>query len=597
MATSSTSEAEPKPKKIVTIHRFQIGVNVIVQSLVVLGIVLMINYLSFRHFKRWDFSRDQKYALSSQTVNVLKNLQKPVKAIIFFSSAAEIAPDVNNLLREYEYASNGKFKTEIVDPFRSLTRAQELQAKYKFGANENILILDVDGKSKFVNAQDMADVEMPDQMAMMMGQAQPHIKDFKGEQAITSALIELTEGKANKVYYVVGDGEPDLQSKDLGDFSESLKRQNIQVSPLTLLNVSAIPDDARAIIINGPKSDLSDVPMKLLGDFWEKKGRIFILLNPFAKTPHLTDWLEPPQGIVPQEDRIIRTGKFLQMDQNGSPQLTTGVISNPAFVVLNSHTSITKDLEGREQATARAHAIAQGRQSSRDHCQAKHRPDPPVGEGFWGATDYSGGEGKQVFFDPKRDHMGPLNIAIAVEKGGVEDQRVKMDSSRLVVVGNAEFLGNNAYRTLRRRHRRYHGQRSQLAARSRGDRRHPSEGKEDAHHQPGRKTTPANRHRGHGSHPRDCRPVRSPGLVAAPRLVLLFAPFCHETEKHAHSPRHRGGRDLTRSSTSSKASNPRPRRPPSRPDGLSISTAIKSPGSRSRIPTRRSSWIRRTGSG
>jgi ABC-type uncharacterized transport system involved in gliding motility auxiliary subunit len=187
MANSSSSEAEPKPKKIVTIHRFQIGLNVIIQAVVIVGIVLMLNYMSFRHFKRFDFSRDRKYALSSQTLNVLRNLQKPVSAIVFFSSAAEIAPDVTNLLREFEYASNGKFKTEVVDPFRSLTRAQELQAKYKFGANENILILDVGGKSKFVNAQDMADVEMPDQMAMMTGQTQPRIKDYKGEQAITSA--------------------------------------------------------------------------------------------------------------------------------------------------------------------------------------------------------------------------------------------------------------------------------------------------------------------------------------------------------------------------------------------------------------------------
>jgi ABC-type uncharacterized transport system involved in gliding motility auxiliary subunit len=42
--------------------------------------------------------------------------------------------------------------------------------------------------------------------------------------------------------------------------------------------------------------------------------------------------------------------------------------------------------------------------------------------------------------------MGPLNIAVAVEKGGVEDQRVKMDSSRMVAVGNGEMLSNNAYR-------------------------------------------------------------------------------------------------------------------------------------------------------
>src|SRR5271169_5691222 len=144
MDTSSVTEDAPKvATKVVKIHRFQIGLNVLVQALVITAIVVMFNYMSFRHFKRWDFSRDKKYALSSQTKSLLKNLQKPVKAVVFFSSAAEIAPDVNSLLREYEFASDGKFKTEVVDPFRSFTRAQELQTQYKFGANENIVILDI----------------------------------------------------------------------------------------------------------------------------------------------------------------------------------------------------------------------------------------------------------------------------------------------------------------------------------------------------------------------------------------------------------------------------------------------------------------------
>jgi hypothetical protein len=430
---------------VVKIHRFTIGLNVVVQTIVITGIILMLNYMSFRHFKRWDFSRDQKYALASQTKNLLKNLQKPVKAVVFFSSAAEIAPDVNNLLREYEYASNGKFKTEVVDPFRSLTRAQELQAKYKFGANENILILDIDGKSKFVNAADMADFDMPDQMSMMMGQTQPKLKDFKGEQAITSALLELTEGKPNKVYYVEGDGEPALNTPDMKVFNENLKRQNIQIAPLTLLNVSSIPEDARSIVLCGPKHDLSELEMKLLSDFWDKKGRIFVLLNPFAETPHLTAWLNG-QGIVPQNDRIIRTGTFLKMD-DGQPKLTTGVISNPTFVVLDTHTNLTKDVEGLTKQMLGTTESLRTDQAQETINKLHIIPMIQSGEGFWGTTDLNAGsDDKQVFFDPKKDHMGPLTIGAAVEKGGVEDQRVKMDSSRLFVLGNADFLGNNAYR-------------------------------------------------------------------------------------------------------------------------------------------------------
>jgi hypothetical protein len=445
MAQQSSPDSQPKVFKI---QRFQIGLNVLIQVLVFAGIVAMLNYLSFRHFKRWDFSRDRKYALSSQTKSLLGSLKKPVKAVIFFSGGTEIGPDVNALLREYEFASDKKFNTEIVDPYRSFTRASELSAKYKFGANENIVILDYDGRSKFVNATDMADYEQPDQMAMMMGQAQPKLKAFKGEQAVTSALLELTEGKPNKVYYVSGHGEPDLNGQDLKIFNEGLKRQNIQIAPLNLLNVNSVPEDARAVIICGPKYDLSELEIKLLSDFWDqKKGRLFVLLNPYAKTQRLADWLKF-QGIIPQEDRVVRTGKFLSMDQtSGNPELKTGTISQAGFVVQDSGTSITpKDLVAASKQLLGVTESLTTDRTKETTAKMKFIPFLQSAEGFWGETDPVESEERPAFFDPNKDHMGPLTIGLAAEKGGVADRRVKVETSRLVVIGNSEMLNNNAYR-------------------------------------------------------------------------------------------------------------------------------------------------------
>jgi len=61
-----------KPKKI---HRFQIGLNVVVQIGLLIFLALMVNYLGFEHYRRWDFSRDQKYALSDKTKRMLDSLK------------------------------------------------------------------------------------------------------------------------------------------------------------------------------------------------------------------------------------------------------------------------------------------------------------------------------------------------------------------------------------------------------------------------------------------------------------------------------------------------------------------------------------------
>ncbi len=442
---ASSPDSAPK---IVRIQRFQIGLNVLLQVIVFAGIIAMLNYLSFRHFKRWDLSRDQKYALSTQTRSLLANLQKPVKAVIFFSSATDIAPDVTALVREYEFASKGKFDTEIVDPYKNITRATELAAKYKIRENDNILILDYDGRNKFVNAADMGDYEQPDQMEMLMGRSQPRLKGFKGEQAVTSALLELTEGKPNKIYYVTGHAEIDLKSEELKGFVELAKRQNIEIAPLNLLNVDGIPEDARTVILNGPKSDLSELELRLLTDFWDaRKGRVFVMLNPYVKTQRLSDWLVS-QGVMPQDDRVIRTGTFLVRDESGAPQVKTGTVGEAIFVIQDSGTSITpKDLVSMSKkllGVTQSLAIDRTREAT-----AKTRFIPLLlsAEGFWGETDPVAEEQERpAYFDPKKDHLGPLNIAVAAEKGGLADQRVKVETSRLIVVGNAGLLTNNTYR-------------------------------------------------------------------------------------------------------------------------------------------------------
>jgi len=48
--------------------------------------------------------------------------------------------------------------------------------------------------------------------------------------------------------------------------------------------------------------------------------------------------------------------------------------------------------------------------------------------------------------DPLNDHIGPLSLALALEHGGVQDPRVKVETGRMVVVGNFSFLTNEGLR-------------------------------------------------------------------------------------------------------------------------------------------------------
>src|SRR5205809_4345063 len=76
------------------IHRVQIGFNVLAQIVLLLFLAVMVNSIAFKHYKRWDFSRDQKYALSDKTKRFLKTLKGKLRITIFFSPNTPIAADV-----------------------------------------------------------------------------------------------------------------------------------------------------------------------------------------------------------------------------------------------------------------------------------------------------------------------------------------------------------------------------------------------------------------------------------------------------------------------------------------------------------------------
>src|SRR5438045_5103343 len=154
----------------------------------------------------------------------------------------------------------------------------------------------------------MADIE---QSGMAMGEG-PRVAAFKGEQAITSAMLDLVEGKKKMLGYVTGHKEPTLTegTSPITVLKTFIENENIKFQELNLLDLGAIPADVKTVMIIGPQYDFSDREMKLLRDFWDKQGRILLLLDPTAKTPNLRGFVNE-LGIRVNDDRLmvfLRTG-------------------------------------------------------------------------------------------------------------------------------------------------------------------------------------------------------------------------------------------------------------------------------------------------
>ena len=435
MATETT-------RKRTKIHRVQIGLNVLVQIFLAFFLFAMINSIAFRHYKRWDFSRDQKYALSDKTKRFLNSVKGKIRLTVLFLERDPIYPDLQNLLKEYQYAARGKIDIETVDPERSLTRTKELLDKYKTVATEELLIVEYNSQSKVVKASEMADF---DQSGMAFGEG-PRVTAFKGEQAITSAMIDLVEGKKNVIGYITGHKEPAItetpspaaRGQTLASPISVLKtfigNENIKFQEVNLFNEPQIPADVKTIFIDGPQYDFSDREMKLLRDFWDKQGRILLLLDPSAKTPNLTAFVNE-LGVKVNDDRLmafVRTGiqeVALLRDVQAhflSDSPVTKRLANVQALFFGGTCSLTLDPQRVRAVGIRIQPLIQAE------------------KGYFAEKDYNSDDQAKIQNDAKQSPDAPITIAASIEKGGSVDERVQTNSARMVVVSNALFVQDQA---------------------------------------------------------------------------------------------------------------------------------------------------------
>src|SRR3954466_16394035 len=116
---------EARRRQKVKIGRIRIGLNVVVQVALIVFLAAMVNSFAFKHYKRWDFSREQKYTLSDKTKRFLDTLKGKMRITVFFLPNTPITTDVQDLVTEYQYAGKGKINVERIDPERSPSRTKE----------------------------------------------------------------------------------------------------------------------------------------------------------------------------------------------------------------------------------------------------------------------------------------------------------------------------------------------------------------------------------------------------------------------------------------------------------------------------------------
>jgi hypothetical protein len=241
----------------------------------VAGILVVFNVLAFRLGGRaLDLTRERSFSLSSLSLNQLKALTKPVTFTVFFGDSIRSRLQqqrVEQLLELYKRANPERVALVSLDPYREFERFEALQKRYPdVGITQGGGIL-IEYGAGAGEAAGAAEGAAPDHVvlrnndlfqiprgAQFQETTVRFESSFRGEDAVTTALSRLQEGKRTKIALVTGHGEPstieiDPRKAGLGVFRSRLGALGYEVADVNLL-AESVPADAELVAIVGPKT-------------------------------------------------------------------------------------------------------------------------------------------------------------------------------------------------------------------------------------------------------------------------------------------------------------------------------------------------------
>jgi ABC-type uncharacterized transport system involved in gliding motility auxiliary subunit len=419
-----------------TKRRLIFGSTLGAASLLVIALAVIVNYLSFRHYERWDWTRSQIYTLSEKTESILRGLDRDVEVVVFMDEQSEVFEPTKEILARYAAASS-RVAVSVVDPVRNPARAQQLVEQY---AVERAAVVFASGDDKrIVDAADLAEY---DYQAMQMGGA-PEMKGFKGEQMFTSAIVELVEAKKPSLLFTTGHGEPSLDSfegRGLGRLQRFLGQDNFAIEEWASLGKPDVPQGTDLVVVAGPTQPFAQPELQMLTRYLQRGGRLLVMLDPnLTPTGRVADtglaaWLAS-QGVTVGDDIVIDPTNLL-------PFFSAETI----FAGDYGDHPITEAL--RQARVPVVFSLARSVAAAPGAAAANVTPLVQTSAEGWGETNL---EALDAVEKGEGDLAGPVSLGVAVDLGGGEAPAeeagagaapARSGGGRMVVFGDSDFATN-----------------------------------------------------------------------------------------------------------------------------------------------------------
>lgn len=375
------------------------GANAVLLSLSFIGVVVLLNYLMYRHDTKIDLTANKSFTLSEQTDKVLANLPQDVKITAFYRANNNARQEALNRLETYRDKANGKLSFEMVDP----ERQPGLTLRYNVTSDGTVVLESGSARKEILSSS---------------------------EEQLTSGILAITRTEKPTVYFLTGHNELDPDNADprtgLNSIKQSLEQENYRVAKLSLAATgNKVPDDARVLVVAGPDRALTAPERTAIQEYIDKRqGDVMLLLPPRNQSG--LEGLLGRYGVQIGNNIVIDPGRNIQND-----------ITVPAFTEYGFH-PITQDLNQVVVFLPLSRTV--GLNTPPANVQGVELMKTTAAS--WAETNLT--ENALIQKD-SADPAGPLSMAVALTvspEGTPPKEGEQPKQSRIVVVGNAMFAAN-----------------------------------------------------------------------------------------------------------------------------------------------------------
>lgn len=464
----------------------RLGLNTRMVFMLVAAVVIFfaVNIIMSNHGKQIDLTNLSNVELSSATKefitsDAVQKRERVVKIIaavnpkefgrLNIDSHENIQSHIRTKLQEYVQESGNKIEVEYVNPIIDHGRTHELSEIYDHQFTESVLIIDarpeekpspekLEGMKKLNPNMKEEEILRHHTEELMSRHVRflPakflfhterdivydkfYISFWKDEAELTTGMISAVEGKPRVIYFIVDKCQLDAKKGGRAPWQNIrsyFRTQNIELRQINMATILSHPDPAQRIIpkdANGvaliaPVMDFNDEELAVLQEYWEvrNKASLLITMDPEVSLPRLSSFLYR-SGVRPRKDRIIRK-------ENNQ------VLVNPEVTFLQGP-RVNGDLATKFTTfDGPSQSIEIIEQENNNNVEAF--PIIKVVPGWWGETRFGRAD---VSYDERSDSPQPLYLGAAVTRGILKDEKKAALASKLIILGNSEFMSDENIR-------------------------------------------------------------------------------------------------------------------------------------------------------